>query len=225
MRAKGTALLLTVARRLRRKLFPPRDVIEGYEQAELVETVFRKTKMHEPQGDWPLMSGVSTVLDFGGGCGLHYKLARRQTPDIRWAVVETPAMASRAAELATDRLRFFTDITDAATWLGQIDMMHSNAALHYTPDPLRTLGELCALKAKQMLWDRVLLSSSDDLERDVQSSFLGDNGPGSIALAKEKVVKYGRTMIPERDFLAAHQGFDLVDRGSDHFRFVLKSSN
>ena len=91
-------MISAIVRRLRRRLFPPREVIEGYEQAELVETIFQKTKAHDPRGDWTLMAGVSTVLDFGGGCGLHYKMARRQTPDIRWAVVETPAMAARASE-------------------------------------------------------------------------------------------------------------------------------
>jgi hypothetical protein len=44
------------------------------------------------------------VLDFGGACGLHYKQA--QMPDVRRAVVETPAMVTRAAEIATDKLRF-----------------------------------------------------------------------------------------------------------------------
>lgn len=50
-----------------------------------------------------------------------------------WAVVETPAMTARASELATDRLRFFTDIDGAAEWLGYVDVMHSNCALQY-PD-------------------------------------------------------------------------------------------
>ena len=33
--------------KLRRKLFPPREVIEGYENEELVETIFRKTVAYE----------------------------------------------------------------------------------------------------------------------------------------------------------------------------------
>lgn len=107
-------MLTALVRRLRRKLFPPRAVIEGYEHDQLVETVFQKTKAYRPQGAWPLMAGALTVLDFGGGCGLHYKLARLQAPQIRWAMVDTPAMAARASELSTDRLRFFCDISEAA---------------------------------------------------------------------------------------------------------------
>ena len=71
-------------------------MIEGYENDELVETIFRKTVAYEPTGDWPLVAGVKTVIDFGGGSGLHYKLARQQSPDIRWAVVETPRPWSAA---------------------------------------------------------------------------------------------------------------------------------
>ena len=122
--------------------------------------------------------GVSSVLDFGGGCGQHYKLAKRQWPDLHWAVVETSAMARRASELATDKLRFFTDIQSAAEWLGAIDVMHSNSALQYHPDPVETLRRLCSLKATRMLWDRLALSQSH-IEREEQVSFLGDNGPGS----------------------------------------------
>jgi hypothetical protein len=44
-------------------------------------------------------------------------------------VVETPALIKRATELATDQLQFFTDISEAQTWLDRIDVMHSNSAL------------------------------------------------------------------------------------------------
>ena len=77
-------MLTTLVRRLRRKLLPPRRVIEGYEHDQLVETIFQKTRAYQPEGTWPLMAGVTAVLDFGGGCGLHYKLAQLQSPKIRW---------------------------------------------------------------------------------------------------------------------------------------------
>src|ERR1700737_2497236 len=112
-------LLATISRRLR----PPADVLDGYEQPELVEGIFRKTLAYIPDRDWPEIAGVTSVLDFGGGCGLHYKQA--QLPDVRWAVVDTATMVARASELATDRLRFFSDISAAADWLGALDVMHS----------------------------------------------------------------------------------------------------
>jgi putative methyltransferase (TIGR04325 family) len=214
-------MLTALARRLGRKLFPPREVIEGYEHDQLVETVLQKTKAYRPEGTWPLMAGASAVLDFGGGCGLHYKLARLQSPDIRWAVVETPAMARRASELATDRLRFFSDISEAAGWLGRIDIMHSNGAIQYTPDPLAVLDALCGLKARQMYWQRVPFSGGG-IAREIQSSYLGDNGPGTLPVGEELIVKYALTKIQEERFLDAHLSYDIVERGNDWFHFKVK---
>src|SRR3954471_560356 len=100
-----------------RRLFPPSEALEGYEHPELVEVVFRKTLAYQPDGAWPEIEGAQTVLDFGGGCGIHYKQA--SSPTVRWAVVEPPAMVRRAKEIETDRLQFFTSIEDAAKWLGE----------------------------------------------------------------------------------------------------------
>jgi hypothetical protein len=77
-------------------------------------------------------------------------------------------MAQRASVLATDRLRFFSDIAEAADWLGPIDIMHSNGALQYTPGPLAVLDALCGLKATHMYWQRVPFSNAG-LAREIQS--------------------------------------------------------
>lgn len=207
-----------VFHRLKRRLFPPSEVLEGYEQPELVDLIFRKTVAFKPAADWPEIAGASTVLDFGGGCGLHYKQAA--SPDVRWAVVDTPAMVARARELSTDHLQFFTTIKDAAAWLGPIDVVHSNGAIQYAPNPSEILRDLCALRATKMLWYRVLLGEG----RDVQTSYLGDNGPGTIPVA-EKVVRFDRSRISEHDFLAAHEEYKLVDHASNRMIFHLLNSN
>lgn len=202
---------------IRRRLVPPSEILEGYEHPELVDVVFQKTLTYSPpQERWPEIEGASSVLDFGGGCGQHYKQAR--SSDVRWAVVETPAMVERARELETERLRFFVDVGDAAEWLGSIDVMHSNGALQYVRDPEETLKRLCGLNAKTMLWYRVTLSDGA-AQRETQSSFLGDNGPGKIAI-KEKTVVYDLTRIPESTFMLAHGDYGLVERGDDWFRFA-----
>ncbi|MCA6107823.1 hypothetical protein [Bradyrhizobium cenepequi] len=219
---------MTLLQKLRRKLFPPREVIEGYENQELVETIFRKTIAYDPDGDWPLVVGVNSVLDFGGGAGLHYKLARKQSPDIRWAVVETPAMARRARQLATNRLMFFSDIHEAADWLGEVELMHSNGAIQYVPDAIETIRTLCATRPAAMAWHRVPISDADaKAKAEVQTSFLSDNGPGSLPTSKDKLVKYARNWIPAESFLTVHQGYRLAERGPDprehgtqQFRFV-----
>jgi len=203
-----------------RRIFPPTETLEGYAQPELIEVIFQKTMAYDPRDNWPEMAGVSSVLDFGGGCGRHYKRAQRLSPSVRWAIVETPAMVERASVLSTDRLRFFNDISQAQQWLGAIDVMHSDSVLQYTADPEETLTQLCSLRAKRMIWERLSLSAAN-IERGVQSSLLGDNGPGFLPGLKEKLVRYTRIKIPEKVFLNAHQDHLLVERGPDWFRFVL----
>ncbi len=195
---------------------PTTETLKGYEHPELVEVIFRKTLAYEPKANWSEMDGVSTVLDFGGGCGLHYKEANSKT--VRWAVVETPAMVARAKDLATDRLQFFTDIDGAARWLGPIDVMHSDGALQYADDPASTLKQLCALGAQRMLWKRVALSEGEP-KQELQSSRLADNGPGRLRGASTKSVKYIRTAIPISTFLAAHDGYDLIEHHEVYFLF------
>lgn len=219
MRAEVTnqamAWAAAAAAAVRRQLFPlPKERIDGYEHPELVELIFQKTKAYQPTADWPEISGASSVLDFGGACGLHYKQAR--LPAARWAVVDTPAMVARAAELATDRLRFFSSIDAAADWLGPIDVMHSNGALQYTPDPESILRQLCRLRAVRMIWKRVYFGPSDR-----QFSLLSSNGPGRYAV-REKSVSYPRIGISEATFIKAHAGYTLEHRQDDNFLFAAR---
>jgi hypothetical protein len=161
-------LLSKIARQIR---FAFAETLDGYENPELVEVIFQKTKVFRPTETWTEIDGARTVLDFGGGCGIHYKMM--QSPSVRWAVVETPAMADRASEIATENLRFFSSISDAAAWLGVIDVMHSSGALQYARDPVGALRELCSLDAKVMLWKRVALSDKPETEsRRTENIFL-----------------------------------------------------
>lgn len=205
-------LLGRVFKRLRR----PVGAIEGYQDPELIDVIYRKTLKYEPTEPWPEMSGVSSVLDFGGGCGIHYKQAINSAPGIRWAVVETPAMVNRASALETQHLRFFSDIDAAASWLGSVEVVHSNGALQYADDPIQTVKRLCALGARKLLWRRLFLG---DGGRKTQVSRLEDNGPGKMKTA-HKTVSYEHTTIQEDKFLALHVGYRLEERGSDWFNFV-----
>lgn len=220
---------MSLTQRLRRRLFPPRGSIEGYENEELVDTIYRKTAAYQPQGNWPLVENVKTVLDFGGGAGVHYKTARRQSPDIRWAVVETPAMVRRAEELATDSLMFFEGIDEAADWLGVVDLVHSNGAIQYVPDALQTIRDLCSIRPKAIAWHRVPISDGEP-RREIQTSYLSDNGPGQLFRSEEKLVKYERNWLSEQAFIQAHEGFrvaeqspDPAERGTQQFRFARAS--
>ena len=203
------------------RLLPPTQILDGYEHPELVEVMFQSAVNFVPTQRWTEFEGRSAVLDFGGGFGQHYKCALPLSPDVRWAIVETPAIVKRAAVLGSDNLRFFTEIEPARAWLGKPDLMHCDGALHYTPDPERQLEALCAAGSTEMLWKRTALSQTDHTEVDEQLSRLDENGPRLANRAvSRKLVRCKRTRIPERVFLEKHAGYRLAERSGDNFRFV-----
>ena len=193
--------------------------LDGYQNYNVVEAVFQKTKLYEPDHAWPELFGISSVLDFGGACGHHYKMARKTCPNIRWAVVETPEMTNRAFELSTENLKFFSEISEAANWLNKIDLVYSNGALHCTSEPKEHLRKLCSLRASSMWWDRTDLSTEEE-KRVTNYSLLGEHGPGTNRRFKGLAVKTQKILISESAFLNAHQGYDLLARGKDWFRFT-----
>jgi hypothetical protein len=56
-------------------------------------------------------------------------------------------------------------------------------------------------------------------EKREQVSPLGGNGPGKQKMVLKKVA-YERTAIREDQFLSAHVGYRLEDRGPDWFKFA-----
>lgn len=193
----------------------PLRTLHGYENPELVEVVFRKTVAYRPQGAWPEIVGAETVLDFGGGCGIHYKQAA--LPAVRWAVVETSAMVQRAKVLETDHLKFFTSIEDAKRWLGAVDVMHSNGAIQYTLGPLAVVRELVKTSPKRLLWYRLNFRSTGS-----QISRLSDNGPGKIGGVENKKITYPVLPISEPAFHEVHSGYTLEAHGPDWARYLAK---
>jgi hypothetical protein len=111
-------------------------------------------------------------------------------------------------------LQFFDNIEQAAGWLGSIDLMHSNGAIQYVSDPIETIKALCAVRPTALVWHRVPISDGAS-KREVQTSYLSDNGPGALAMSKDKLVRYEKNWISEQAFVEAHEGFQIVERGPD----------
>ena len=120
------------------------------------------------------------VLDFGGGCGFHYfRVTLATRAPLRWAVVETPAMAARAAKLADGRFDVFTTIDEASAALGQIDLLHASSAIQYVPNPLETLKSLATLRARFFALIRFPVWNSPQVV-GMQKSRLSENGIGPM---------------------------------------------
>jgi putative methyltransferase (TIGR04325 family) len=135
----------------------------GYSDADIIDVIAYKTALPiDPRQFAPeqavnsivavgMAAAVAgerplTVLDFGGGCGFHYfRVAAAITAELRWAVIETPAMAARAQKVAQGRFDVFSDIAAAQAALGRIDLIHASSAIQYVPEPLATVRALAAL--------------------------------------------------------------------------------
>jgi len=204
----------------------------GYEASLLVDVVFAKTEALRPE-DVPSYTGAERtmfavllaerltkskplrVLDFGGACGFHHMAADLIGVPLRWAVVETPAMAEKAKTFSSASLQFFTSIADATRWTGSIDLMFSSSALQYLDEPDVCLSELVALRAPLMVWSRLPMSNGA-ARQELQTSRLSENGPGPLPAGFEDCeVSYSKTYLSADAFLTAHMGYRLILKSGD----------
>jgi putative methyltransferase (TIGR04325 family) len=191
----------------------------GYEGTELIRVVVEKNAIFRQKiqsnpvldlGDLrTLIVGLTgtqdslRVLDFGGGCGYHYVLARAafgNSINLRWNVVETSAMVKAAQHLADAGLQFFDHIDDAKNNLGQVDLVFTSGALQYCPDPLEFLKKLTQVGAKYIFITRTPLNDSEKNIISIQVSRLWENGPGPLPSGfEDKNVYYPITFASRRE--------------------------
>jgi putative methyltransferase (TIGR04325 family) len=172
----------------------------AYENSELINVVvdknliYRKKLESDPIFDLAslrtlialgaIQSGRNlNVLDFGGGGGYHYTIAKsalEPSKRINWCVVETSAMSHRAQRLADASLSFFPDIDSARGSLDELDLVFTSSALQYCPNPLSFLRELVELGAPYLFVTRTPFLESDRTIITTQVSSLQNNGPGPL---------------------------------------------
>lgn len=192
----------------------------GYEESDLVKTVFEKTRLIKdqmlsgtlPLSDTMLQSVLAVfmalragkkrlrVVDFGGACGTHYFMARPFIPpDIQldWVVVETTAMVEEARLFETSELQFCSSLVMAREKLQTIDLIHSSGALQYVSDPELTIREFVNSHPDYIFLNRLALSSGQ-LVITLQETLLSANGPGPFpAYLVDKLCRYPVTYFPK----------------------------
>jgi putative methyltransferase (TIGR04325 family) len=189
----------------------------GYSQQDLTEVVvkkniaFRKSITHDCyfNGDanrtllaisFALNLNSLRVIDFGGGGGYHYTLAKHVLSDkcdIKWNIVETDSMCLSGAVIADKSLKFFNEIDIAVADLGNIDLVLTSSALQYCPDPLAYLKKLLSVSAKYVYITRTPFYSGTEKIISIQSSMLSHNGPGTLPIGYEdREILYPISFIP-----------------------------
>lgn len=152
------------------------------------------------------------ILDFGGGGGRHgFQHCRNR--EVLWTVVETPALAEAANKtLSETGIRFTSRIPDLVDKTSKLDIVHVSSSLQYTSNPSEILGELLALEATYLVFERLVLTSRSSFVHFNQYSLLSDN----IAFPKQQqvgcfsAVRYPLKAIPAMDFFGALEGNYVV---------------
>jgi putative methyltransferase (TIGR04325 family) len=149
------------------------------------------------------------ILDFGGGAGTAYFLARKLLGSdirIKWNVVETSLMVKEAknAKLEDDELKFFNTIDAAVQDLKSIDLIYANGALTYTDKPLNYLDQLLSLDFDLFFITRTPLNEKSRKNIvGIQLSTLSRNGQGPIPKElniEDEIIKYPYTAISKELF-------------------------
>jgi putative methyltransferase (TIGR04325 family) len=134
-----------------------------------------------------------TIVDFGGGPGTHYTIAKKIFPDIHfeWNIIETPKFVEEARKQSNSEINYFSDLNSIKS---PIDIMFTSSALQYTPDPFKTLSTIVEKKAKYLIITRTPFSKQSKIT-DIQKSLLSENGPGEpLKQITNKIVSYKITI-------------------------------
>ena len=173
--------------------------VEGYMDIELINSVITRTTnlrsemAHKKQVDLNLtrlilpfafMPKAKTlnILDFGGGAGIHYEVARLSFPnqEFHWVVVESLNFSQSSTSQTSPSLKFRSSISEAISLNSHFDLVVASSSLQYTENPISYLEELCAIRAPYLYITRQILSNDKQFIFFNQVTKLGDHGPGQV---------------------------------------------
>ena len=131
-----------------------------------------------------IRSGALRVLDFGGGLGGHYLIAKAHVPVESWTVCELPRMAKIGRKhWAGDKTISFTDrIQDQRPTI-----VLASGSLQYCRDPYSVLALLIALKANFVILDRLPIMTRQRLTVQLVPPHLFGGSFPAWFLEEEKV--------------------------------------
>lgn len=193
-------IISPVMDRIQRVLKRNQEYEIGYENDKLIDLIIEKnlnirSTREIPQIDGNFFRTVAAiglvnnnnsnlrVFDFGGGAGHHLEAARRAFPEksFTWVVAETPALVAAATQRIHDQSLQFISGIDSLSALEQFDIVHSNSAVQYTQNPIKTIEELFTLNSPIFVLTRVPLSLTESQIEYVQVSNMSQNGPGKTS--------------------------------------------
>lgn len=181
-------------------------VAGSYEEKDLIKVIVAKTKKYLAKENinglinfdsisdarttrtlFAIAAGINkktiTILDFGGSAGIHYFTAKQLISNdisLKWCVVETESMVKEAKSegIENEELLFFSSIDEAANKISNFDIIYSNYALCYTPNPLMYLEQLLQTNFEKFFLTNTAMNSENKEVVGLQTSTLSTNGVG-----------------------------------------------
>jgi putative methyltransferase (TIGR04325 family) len=141
---------------------------------------------------------LKNIIDFGGGAGFHYFIARTKLPrfNFKWFVIENNIMVRLCNKiLHYENLFFFNSLST----IKKTDVFFSSCAINYTQDPIKTIKSIIKLNTKYLYFTRMPLTENQSLEFK-QISLLSENGPCKISNEKEILIQYENKIINRQIF-------------------------
>ena len=152
----------------------------------------------------------STILDFGGGAGYHYFLAKKYLykEKIDWNIVENEMMVNLCKiHLNEAELSFIKDLKKIEK---KIHIVFSSCAINYCDNPLMLLKELLDLPCEYYYFTRTPLSLNSNFKYQQFSRF-SENGPINEVSKINKGVKVMNNISTKKEFEEIiNNNFDII---------------
>jgi putative methyltransferase (TIGR04325 family) len=157
---------------------------------------------------------LKNIIDFGGGAGYHYFIAKMKLPDFnfKWLVIENRTMVKLCnKKLNYKNLFFFNSLNT----IKKTDVFFSSSAINYTKDPIKTIKSIIKLNAKYLYFTRTPLAENQSLGFK-QISLLSDNGPCKINNEKEILIECENKIVSRQSFESMFKNkFVIIDKYID----------
>jgi putative methyltransferase (TIGR04325 family) len=194
---------------------------DGYNDSDIAKVItFKTAEMKDGIGMlWPeqltntiLAVGIAganltqrplRVLDFGGGCGVHYFAVKSAfVAPLHWAIVESRIMVNNAKAISAGQFEAYDQITAAVSALGCVDLVHASSTIQYVPEPTASLDALIGLGAPYFMLARFPIWTEQPIV-GVQTTTLESNGIGPMPPdVSNRTVKYPITFLNIDDVMA-----------------------
>ena len=139
---------------------------------------------------------IKSIIDFGGGAGYHYLIARKNGFNFKWSIIENHKMVILCKKkIKYKNLSFYNNLNN----IKNHDIFFSSCAINYLSNAEKILKKISNKKFKYLYFTRTPLSENIRISFK-QFSLLSDNGPAKIEREKDEIICNKNYILPITKF-------------------------